>query len=89
MDLDRKLPFQLKLAEVKGDISADPSKHLVHSSFKGWDDMNDYVLNHMITKLRTSIGERGVAIGNHRIHNSIFSVSDLKLHNIFVHQHML
>ena len=46
--------------------------------------MNDYFLNHMFTKLRTSIDERGVAIGNHRIHNSIFSViiSDLKLHNI-------
>ena len=73
-DLEGKLPFQLKVAELKGG-SSDTAKHLVHSSFKGWDDMNDYFLDNMMSKLRTVIQERGAAISSHQLHNTIFSVS--------------
>ena len=64
-DLEGTLPFQLKVAELKGG-SSDTAKHLVHSSFKGWDDMNGYFLDNMISKLRTVIQERGASISSHQ-----------------------
>ena len=72
--LCRKKVLDLKSVSSNHGDEAVINRHLVHSSFKGWEHLNDYFLAVLIQRLFSTLEQRGEVLNAHLKYLQAFSV---------------